>query len=147
MSDLPFEISKKHKNVKKSDWKKRGLIMDNFEEIYDKYIRATHCELCNKQFTKTIDRQMEHNHQTGEFRNIVCNRCNALKADKKLQSNNTSGYKGISKVKCNRYKKQGFYWEFKVHVDGKQKTIKQSINFDKLVEFAEKWKKENNYYK
>ena len=146
MCDLPFELYKNHKNVKKSDWKKRGLIMDNFEEIYDKYIRATHCELCNKQFTKTRDRQMEHNHETGEFRNIVCNRCNTLKADKKIHSNNTSGYKNIHKYNSKNCK-QGFIWVFIVTVDGKSKCIKQSINFDKLVEFAEKWKKENNYYK
>ena len=145
MSDLPFKISEKHKIHLKASWKKRGLNMDNFEEIYNKYIYATHCELCNKQFEKSLDRQMEHNHQTGEFRNIVCNRCNALKADKKLQSNNTSGYKGISKAKSKT--KQGFIWRFRAHIDGKEKVIKQSINFDKLVKFAEKWKKENNYYK
>jgi len=146
MSDLPFKINKNHKNDKKSNWKKYGLNMDNFEEIYNKYIYATHCELCNKQFKSSRERQMEHNHQTGEFRNIVCNRCNHLKADVKLQSNNVSGFKGIHKQK-NKTCKQGFYWQFRAMINGKAKTIKSSTNLEFLIEFAEKWKKENNYYK
>jgi hypothetical protein len=146
MNDLPFELNKDHKSKKKHDWKRYGLIMDNFEEIYYKYIYATHCELCNKQFQNTRDRQMEHNHETGEFRNIVCNRCNTLKADKKLQSNNTSGYRGITKAKCKTCK-QGFRWLFEIKINGKAKTIKSSTNLEFLIEFAEKWKKENNYYK
>jgi len=145
MSDLPFELKPYHKAITKYTWKKRGLLMDNFEEIYNKYIYATHCELCNKQFTKTIDRQMEHCHETGEFRNIVCMGCNQRKADVKLKSNNTSGYKGICKQKDTTCK-QGFIWQFSVYINGKRKTIKQSVDLDKLVEFAEQWKKDNNYY-
>ena len=119
--------------------------MDNFEEIYNNYINAKHCELCNKQFQNTRDRQMEHCHATGQFRNIVCNNCNSRKEDRKINSNNTSGYKGISKQKdltC----KQGFCWIFQVRINGKKKTIKTSVNFDKLVKFAEQWKKDNNYH-
>jgi len=146
MSDLPFELSKKHKVHTKANWKRLGLITDNFEEIYDKYIHASHCELCNKVFTRTKDRHMEHCHTTGEFRNIVCNSCNHLKNDFKFTTKNTSGYRCISKVKDIR-KKQGFFWEFKVNIDGKNTKIKQSIDFDKLVKFAEQWKKDNNYHK
>ena len=146
MSDLPFELYKDHKGSCRRTWKKRGLNMNNFDEIYNKYIYATHCQLCNKQFEKSLDRHMEHNHQTGEFRNIVCNRCNTLKADKKLRSDNISGYRGINKNNSKNCK-QGFIWEFRVMIDGKLKTIKSSINLEKLIEFAEKWKKENNYHK
>ena len=146
MSDLPFKLCKDHKPKMNYKWKQRGLITDNFEEIYNKYIRATHCELCGKEFTKSIDRQMEHNHETGEFRNIVCNRCNTLKNDRKVRTDNTSGYKAISKKKCSTCK-QGFTWYFRAIVNGKSKFIKSSNDLDKLVEFAEKWKKDNNYHK
>ena len=71
--NLPFELAKKHKPKTKYMWKMYGLIMDNFEEIYNEYIYATHCDLCEKEFKTTLDRQMEHDHKTGEFRNIVCN--------------------------------------------------------------------------
>ena len=145
MSELPFKLYKDHKANTKRSWKKKGLITDNFEEIYNKYIYATHCQLCNKQFENTKDRQMEHCHATGKFRNIVCNSCNQRKADVKLKSNNTSGYKGISKKNDKNYK-QGFYWLFVVQINNKRKIIKYSVDLNKLVEFAEQWKKDNNYH-
>ena len=143
MTELPFKLYKSHKSKTKSNWKKHGLIMDNFEEIYKRYIYATHCELCNKEFVKSLDRQMEHDHKTGEFRNIVCTRCNSLKSDRK-QCNNTSGYIGICKHTDKKYK-QGYRWSFRVNLNGKQKTIKYSIDLEFLKKFAQKWRKENNY--
>ena len=145
MSELPFKLYKNHKAITKRSWKKHGLIMDNFEEIYNKYIYATHCQLCNKQFTNTRDRQMEHCHATGQFRNITCCKCNHLKADVKLARHNTSGYKGISK-QIDKSFKQGFRWVFQVKINGKRKSIKSSVDFEKLVKFADQWKKDNNYY-
>ena len=144
---LPFELYKKHKASKKSSWKRYGLKItdEEFESLYKRYIYSTHCELCNKEFKNSQDRQMEHNHETGEFRNIVCKSCNLKKYDVKIQSNNTSGYNGIFKHKdihCN----QGFYWRFRITINGKQKVIKSSTDLDFLIEFAEKWKKENNYH-
>ena len=141
MSDLPFELKPYHKSITKRSWKRNGLITDNFEEIYNKYIYATHCQLCNKQFEKSLDRQMEHCHETGQFRNIVCNKCNHKKEDRKINSNNTSGYKGINKRNDKRMK-QGFRWEFQASINGKSKIIKSSKDLDKLVKFADQWKKE-----
>jgi len=143
--ELPFKLPKYHKTNTKGQWKIKGLNMDNFEEIYQKYIYATHCELCNKQFPNTRDRCMDHNHNTGEFRNIVCQSCNQLKADVKIPSNNTSGYKGICKHKDFQYK-QGYRWLFRAIVNGKEKQIKSSVNKEKLIAFAEQWKKDNNYH-
>tara|TARA_R110000772_G_scaffold73953_4_gene161397 strand:+ start:1581 stop:2018 length:438 start_codon:yes stop_codon:yes gene_type:complete len=142
---LPFKLKSYHKYDTKSRWKQSGLIMDNFEEIYNRYITQTHCELCNKEFTISIDRCMDHNHTTGEFRNIVCNKCNASREDRKLFSNNNSGYKCISKQIDNTCK-QGFTWVLQCYVDGKQTKIKSCVNLKKLVKFAEEWKKDNNYY-
>ncbi len=143
--DLPFELRKDHKKRKKSNWKEIGLIMDNFEEIYKRYIYCKNCELCDKVFTKTIDRHMDHNHETGEFRNIVCNRCNQLKSDRKENVNNTSGYKHIHKH-INTTCKKGFTWVFQVQINGKNKLSKSSIDLDKLIEFRDKWLIENNYH-
>ena len=145
MSDFPFELKSYHKALTKYSWKRIGLNMDNFEHIYQEYIHTTHCQLCNKQFENTRERQMEHDHQTGEFRNIVCRSCNQKKADVKLKSNNTSGYRGIS-IEKDTTCKQGYYWRFRVYLNGKQKTIKQSVDLDKVIKFAEQWKKDNNYY-
>jgi len=144
--ELPFEISHDHKNRCKSRWKHRGLIAsdDEIESIYYMYIYATNCELCNLEFKSSLNRHMEHNHTTGEFRNIVCNSCNLRKKDKKKQTNNNSGYNGICKLITPRCK-QGFRWRFNATVNGKRKQIKTCVDYDKLVDFANKWKIDNNY--
>ena len=145
MMELPFELYKKHKSTTKSNWKIKGLITDDFDTIYKQYIYASNCELCGKVYKSRHDRQMEHNHETGKFRNICCQQCNLRKGDIKMQSNNTSGHKHIDKNNdptC----KQGFRWRFQVQIDGKRKTIKSSINLDKLIIFRDEWFKNNNYH-
>ena len=52
------------------------------EQIYEEYLLSEECELCGEPYKNSKDKQMEHNHKTGEFRNICCNRCNHWKADK-----------------------------------------------------------------
>ena len=42
--------------------------------------------------------------------------------------------------KCN----QGFYWEFRLHIDGKCKIIKSSVDKEKLIKFKDEWLKNNN---
>ena len=145
--ELPFKLIKYHKSKTKSNWKKKDLIFNDteFEAIYEKYITSSKCELCSKTFKNTRDRHMEHDHTTGEFRNIVCTKCNQLKSDNKIYSNNKSGYTGIHKSFDKKYK-QGYSWRFSVKIDGKQRTIKTSTDLDFLIEFADKWKLENNYH-
>jgi len=144
---MKFELPNRHKYNTLSNWKKKGLVAGEHEMeiIYTRYINAEFCEICNKEFLTLRDRCMEHDHKTGKFRNVCCNKCNLLKNDVKLQKNNTSGYKGICKQYGKKYK-QGFTWQFRAEVDGKNTSIKKSVNLEKLIEFAEKWKKENNYH-
>lgn len=66
---------------KKSDWKRHGLNMENFDEIYDIHTKITHCESCGCELTndKTMTpttKCMDHNHITGYYRNTICNCCN-----------------------------------------------------------------------
>ena len=70
------------KSQSKSKWKASGLNMDNFEEIYKRYISTTHCDLCNVELTEDkittkTTRVMDHSHITGEFRNVLCHSCNS----------------------------------------------------------------------
>ena len=76
-------------------WKYSGLIGD-YEEIYDRYINTTNCNLCNIVLCDKNIKCMDHCHITGEFRNIVCNSCNSNKSDRKIPTNNKSGYKNVS---------------------------------------------------
>jgi len=142
--ELPFKLPKYHKRKTLDNWKRAGLVHDNPEALYDEYIYSTNCDLCGEFYKSSNDRQMEHSHETGEFRNFVCQSCNQRKSDVKMKSNNTSGYKGICKHKDKKCK-QGFIWRFEAYIDGKQKVIKTSTDFDKLVEFSKQWKIDNNY--
>jgi len=67
---------------RKGSWKLLGLNMENFEEIYERYLTTTYCDLCKVELTDGKIRTkttkcMDHSHITGEFRNIVCMSCNS----------------------------------------------------------------------
>ena len=71
-----FELRKYHKSNTISNWKKRGVIYHNLDELYEIYINTMNCMWCQKEFKSTRDRHLDHSHETGEFRLIVCNSCN-----------------------------------------------------------------------
>ena len=142
MSTLPFKLKSYHKPNTKGKWKIKGLIMDDFESIYQEYIYQTNCEICGKLFETSTERHMEHNHTTGEFRNIVCQRCNNWKADYK-RKNDVSPY--IRKENHKKYK-QGFRYIFRVFRDGKYVISKSSINLEFLKSFRDKWINENPHW-
>jgi hypothetical protein len=58
------------------NWKKSGLIYDNYDELYEVYIKTMECQHCQTEFTKNNRRCLDHSHETGLFRKIVCHRCN-----------------------------------------------------------------------
>ena len=146
---IPFKLHKDHKANTKKQWKGQEMIFNEteFEYWYNKIIYATHCriEKCKKPFTSSLNRQLDHDHKTGIIRDIICTRCNQLRKDNKLFSTNTSGFKNIFKHYNNRYK-QGFSWDFQVHIDGKKTLIKSSVNKEWLIEYAKQWYIDNDYY-
>ena len=69
------------KSARISHWKFYGVIHDNYDELYERYLNTEFCELCNIKFTedktrKSTTRCLDHDHNTGEFRNVVCHSCN-----------------------------------------------------------------------
>ena len=123
-------------------WKRRGLIItsqEEFEYIYWRRENSTHCEKCGKKYKSTQDRNMDHEHlihdKYGAFRNILCTSCNLKRS--KIRPNNTSGYSGICK--------NGYYWEFRVNINGKKTHVKASRDKEWLIKFATQWKIDNNY--
>ncbi len=64
-----------------SKWKHRGIICDDWDVLYERYLNTELCELCNVELTEdkkntTTTRCLDHDHTTGEVRNIVCHSCN-----------------------------------------------------------------------
>tara|TARA_R110001599_G_scaffold293421_1_gene497281 strand:+ start:33 stop:461 length:429 start_codon:yes stop_codon:yes gene_type:complete len=140
---LPFELSKYHKCTTKSRWKIRGMKIDSddFPYVYNEYIHATHCDLCNKEFLTSIDRQLDHDHESGEVRNIVCLKCNNQKED--IVSNTNTGLRYISK--CKNHKK--YIYIFKIHRDGQCIINKSNVDLDKLIKIRDEFLKNNDIYR
>lgn len=67
-----------YKATRISWWKRNGVVCDDFDMLYQEYIKTTNCQHCGKEFKSTKDRHLDHNHETGEFRLIVCLKCNVL---------------------------------------------------------------------
>tara|TARA_R110000803_G_scaffold210342_1_gene281883 strand:- start:2824 stop:3261 length:438 start_codon:yes stop_codon:yes gene_type:complete len=142
--ELPFKLSKDHKKNAVATWKTRGLIHDDYDALYQAYIYATNCDLCGIEFKNKTQRQMNRNRDNGEFCNFTCISCKGRKIDIRMNSNNKSGYKCIYKQMV-KGSKQGFTWIFQPCIDGKRKRIKSSIDKEKLIKFADKWKIDNKY--
>ena len=85
------------KTFRISNWKAHGLLGD-YEVIYDRYMNTSNCDLCSVKLTlekkiTSTRKCMDHNHKSGEFRNILCHKCNMTR--KERYSNNTSGHIGL----------------------------------------------------
>lgn len=79
--DKEYVNTEKGKKVRKiNTWKFLGIKCDDFDTLYDKYINTNKCELCNCDITEgkgLIGKKcLDHDHETGEFRNILCGNCN-----------------------------------------------------------------------
>jgi hypothetical protein len=97
LSDKKYYLKNKEKRAKKfaiycqtyqgvksrriSKWKGRGVIHEDFNALYDIYLNTHECEECGvtlsneKKRTKTT-KCLDHCHETGLFRNILCHFCN-----------------------------------------------------------------------
>tara|TARA_R110002020_G_scaffold297239_1_gene512988 strand:- start:294 stop:731 length:438 start_codon:yes stop_codon:yes gene_type:complete len=71
------------KTTFKAKWKFRGVIWkddDEFNSIWERYKNTTNCDNCNVEFkiepTKMLIKCLDHCHDSGKFRQILCGHCN-----------------------------------------------------------------------
>tara|TARA_R110000772_G_C12932936_1_gene399962 strand:+ start:90 stop:425 length:336 start_codon:yes stop_codon:yes gene_type:complete len=69
-----------------SRWKRRGVKETKqytYEELFETYYNWGYCELCDVKLTTgkrtPQSKCLDHDHETGEFRMILCHICNCKK--------------------------------------------------------------------
>lgn len=86
-----YSCPEKNKNNRIGMWKRRGVVSDDFDALYEKYINTYECELCKCELSRGKGlvgrRHLDHDHETGLFRNILCGKCN-IHLNKKIKSTN-----------------------------------------------------------
>tara|TARA_R110000796_G_scaffold20528_4_gene61044 strand:+ start:417 stop:908 length:492 start_codon:yes stop_codon:yes gene_type:complete len=130
---------KRQMGLKINMWKRNGLICENREEyeyIYDRWLFSERCEepKCNKEYTKDNIKNMDHCHDTGLFRNIICHSCNMKRRSKENSS-------GITNIYWSNYKNR---WVYRINIKG-QKHSKSSKDLEWLKQYKIDYEKENLY--
>jgi len=72
------QSDKVKKTMRISKWKNRGVISDDYNKLYEYYLSVKNCEKCKIELDKDYKTQkcLDHCHDTGLFRNILCRVCN-----------------------------------------------------------------------
>jgi len=125
---------KYHKYCSIRNWKSRGVISDDFDKLYEEHMSINSCPLCNIEFNKDIRNQhrcLDHDHETGLYRQTICNKCNIGFDRKKdcISKRNKSGYKNIYFDKTNK----SFRY---IRLINQKRIQKQSTSLIKLLAFS-----------
>jgi len=66
------------KSLRISQWKHMGVKYEDFNALYEHYLNCKNCQECNVEFygNGANKRCLDHDHETGKFRNVLCHICN-----------------------------------------------------------------------
>ena len=73
------QTDKEIKRCRIKNWKKYGIKSDDYDSLYEYYINVENCEECDVELVegnKSNGRCLDHDHETGIFRNVLCRSCN-----------------------------------------------------------------------
>ena len=113
--DRAYQQTPKGKKKKRiSGWKSQGVISDDYDALYERYMSTTHCEKCDVELTggnptTRTTKCVDHDHDINDrenVRGILCHACNANDNCK-----NTSGVPNVS------YCKTKDRWEYRKNVN------------------------------
>ncbi len=113
------------------NWKKYGVISDDFDKLYEEHMNILNCELCNIEFDDIIfnnKRCLDHNHETGLYRQTICHKCNKH-FDRKINKNNILNHQYIHYS----HKKKTYVYRRTIN---KKITYKSSKDLIKLIAFS-----------
>jgi len=104
-----------------SRWKQQGIICEDYDALYERFMSTTHCENCSVLLTTGWGRTgkcLDHDHDIKDRENVRAVLCNACNLND--QCTNTSGVPNV------RYDKSKDRWKYQKTVDGvpHQKTFK-----------------------
>tara|TARA_R110000823_G_scaffold84884_6_gene190931 strand:+ start:645 stop:1334 length:690 start_codon:yes stop_codon:yes gene_type:complete len=114
------------KDVKVKGWIRNGLL-DDYDMVWDRYCNTEFCDDCGVKLIHEGNccnerKCMDHCHETGKFRNILCHKCNHAE-HRKIYKNRKKGTFGIHK-KTNR--KGVVTYSYKL--GGKRRGFKSKID-------------------
>ena len=133
---MPTLLKKKQNRI--NQWIFRGLneSREYIEQIYEEYLSSEECQLCGEVYSIKNNKNMDHCHETGKFRNIVCKRCNKWKLGNK------------AKYIFKEYKKKEDKYVFRIQVvrNGKRVICKERNNYEKALEVLNQFILDNPQY-
>jgi len=72
------DVGKKSHRI--GNWKQTGVISDDFDALYEYYLNCKNCEDCGLELVEghfgANKKCLDHDHNTGLFRDILCCGCN-----------------------------------------------------------------------
>tara|TARA_R110000803_G_C11709689_1_gene286735 strand:+ start:42 stop:446 length:405 start_codon:yes stop_codon:yes gene_type:complete len=122
------------KSKAKHNWLKYGLNPEDFEKAWFEYCNSTNCDWCKRGYKSERDKQMDHCHDEGHFRNILCKTCNMWRH----QGNNINKYWHKQRNK--------YIYEIKVVRNKNYILNKSRSTLEEAEQILLEFKKNNGFY-